>query len=51
LDFFGTIFVPRLLILAYIFENQGYSTWFYIHLLFALFVWMFLFIFSKHAKS
>lgn len=30
-DFFGAILIPRILILVYIYELQGMSTWFWIH--------------------
>ena len=33
-DVISTIMLPRLLILMYIFENQGYSDWFFIHFVF-----------------
>lgn len=31
-DFFATIFVPRILILVWIYDLQGISAWFCIHL-------------------
>lgn len=31
-DLMLSAFVPRLLILFYIIENQGYSNWFWVHL-------------------
>jgi len=38
-DLFATIFVPRILILVWIYNLQGMSGWFWIHLVALFFVW------------
>jgi len=38
-DFFGAVFVPRILILVYIHQNQGVSEWFWIHFVALLIAW------------
>ena len=41
-DFLLALLLPRVLILLYIVDNLGVSSeWFYIHLIVALFVWVF----------
>ncbi len=35
-DVISAIILPRFLILMYIFENQGYSEWFFIHFIFLI---------------
>lgn len=39
-DFFAAIFIPRVLILVYIYSIQGFSAWFWIHFVFLF--WVFL---------
>lgn len=38
-DLFASIFVPRILILVWIYDIQGMSSWFYIHLVTMIVVW------------
>lgn len=40
-DMFAAIFVPRILILVWIYDLQGFSTWFWIHLAALGLVWGF----------
>lgn len=40
-DLFASIFVPRILILVWIYNLQGFSPWFYIHLVMLIVVWGF----------
>lgn len=39
-DFFAAILVPRLLIVVWIYDLQGMSGWFWIHLVVMLLVWI-----------
>ncbi len=41
LDVLGAVFLPRVLICIYIAENMGYNEWFWLHLIVALFVYVF----------
>lgn len=38
-DVFASIFVPRILILVWIYGLQGFSGWFWIHFAVMIFVW------------
>jgi len=38
-DLVASIFVPRILILVWIYNLQGFSTWFWIHLVALILVW------------
>lgn len=38
-DVFCTIFLPRILVLAYIYENQKFSTWFWIYSIALIIIW------------
>jgi hypothetical protein len=40
-DFFASIFLPRILILVWIYQSMGICAWFWIHLVVMLFVWVF----------
>jgi 1,4-dihydroxy-2-naphthoate octaprenyltransferase len=38
-DLICAVLLPRILILVYIYENQEFSTWFWIHMAVMLFSW------------
>ena len=40
-DIFTSIFLPRILILVWIYSLQGFSGWFFIHLVVMIVVWGF----------
>jgi hypothetical protein len=39
-DLFASIFVPRVLIVVWIYDIQGMSAWFWVHLAMLCFVWL-----------
>ena len=40
-DLLGSIFLPRILVMVYIYQNQGTSSWFWLHLGVFLAIWLF----------
>lgn len=40
-DVFCSIFLPRILIMVFIYQNQGTSSWFWLHMIVMLVLWLF----------
>jgi hypothetical protein len=50
-DFFMAVFIPRILVVIYIATNIGYGMWFWIHLIFCIFAYLFSAIRTTNSKS